>query len=298
MKAAPTNRIIRAYRISRIALHLLGGVVRAGVLFPVVGAQGRQHLARRWAAQLLAILNVRVSVSGEVPDGSVGGTVFVANHISWLDIFLLNSVRPLRYVAKSEVRSWPLYGWFAVKVGTFFIDRNKRQDTAHVNRHVADALGAGDCVGVFPEGTTGDGTGLLYFHASLLQPAVHGAVMVRPVAIRYVHRDGSVDTAPAYVGDLTFGASIAQVLGRRVIHAEMVFLPPVHAHGKTRRELARHAEHAIATQLCLPLPCKKPEKSADLQDVEQTASLPTDSLYPELPDAPLVAVPALTSVPK
>lgn len=298
MKAAPTNRITRAYRIARIALHLLGGVVRAGVLFPVVGAAGRQRLARRWAARLLAVLNVRLTISGEVPDGSVGGTVFVANHISWLDIFLLNSVRPLRYVAKSEVRSWPLYGWFAVKVGTFFIDRNKRHDTAHVNRHVAAALDAGDCIAVFPEGTTGDGTSLLYFHASLLQPAVHGAVMVRPVAIRYVHEDGSVDTAPAYVGDLTFGQSIAQVLGRRVIRAELVFLPPVHAHGKTRRELARHAEQVIATQLCLPLPCKKPEKSADLQDAEQTASRPTDSLYPELPDSPLAAVPVLTSVPK
>jgi len=298
MKAAPTNRVTRAYRISRIALHLLGGVVRAGVLFPVVGAERRMRLTRRWAARLLAILNVRVSVSGEVPDGSAGGALFVANHISWLDIFLLNSVRPLRYVAKSEVRSWPLYGWFAVKLGSFFIDRSKRQDTAHVNRQVAAALGAGDCIGVFPEGTTGDGTHLMYFHASLLQPAVHGAVMVQPVAIRYVHGDGSIDTTPAYVGNLTFGASIAQVLGRRAIRAEMVFLPPVHAHGKTRRELARHAEHAIATQLCLALPCRKPEKSDDLPDAAPTATRPTDSLYPAPPDSPLTATPVLTSVPK
>lgn len=295
---APTNRLTRAYRMTCIAAHLLGGVVRAGALFPIVGPDRRQRMARRWAARLLAILNVRVSVSGEVPDGSSGGALFVANHISWLDIFLLNSVRPLRYVAKSEVRSWPLYGWFAVKVGTFFIDRNKRHDTAHINRHVAAALNAGDSVAVFPEGTTADGTQLLYFHASLLQPAVHGSVIVRPVAIRYVHGDGSIDTAPAYVGDLTFGASIAQVLGRRAIRAEIVFLPPVHAHGKTRRELARHAEHAIATQLCLPLPCKKPEKSADLPDAEPSASRPTDSRYPELPDSPPVAAPVLTSAPR
>jgi 1-acyl-sn-glycerol-3-phosphate acyltransferase len=126
-----------------------------------------------------------------------------------------------------------------------------------------DALRQGHTMAIFPEGTTTDGHYLHAFHASLLQPAVdHGALVV-PVAIRYTLPDGSIDTAPAYCHDLTLGQSLKNVLARRRIHAEVTYLSPIEAQGKTRRELARLTEAAISTALNLPNPHKKPGTPGD-----------------------------------
>jgi len=137
-------------------------------------------------------------------------------------------------------------------------------------------------VAVFPEGTTSDGTLLRAFHASLLQPAVHSQSRVWPVAIRYEHADGSLNTAPAYAGEISFGESLRQILNQPVIHVELTFAAPINAHGKIRRELARQAEQVIASALNLAVPGKKSGMPADLQDAQQIADLPTDNHCPAL----------------
>ena len=83
--------------------------------------------------------------------------MIAANHVSWLDIFAIASLRHTRFIAKSEIRDWPLAGWLAEKSGTIFIRRARRHDTARINALVHEALGEGDCVGLFPEGTTTEG---------------------------------------------------------------------------------------------------------------------------------------------
>jgi 1-acyl-sn-glycerol-3-phosphate acyltransferase len=160
-------------------------------------------------------------------------------------------MRPAQFVSKVEVRSWPIVGWLASKTGTLFIDRTKRHDTARVNNELAAILSGGGCVAVFPEGTTSDGTMLRHFHASLLQPAVQSQSQIWPVAIRYTQSDGTPNMAPAYVDDLTFADSLILILSQAVIYAEVQYLPPIDAHGKTRRELAYESHRAIARALDL-----------------------------------------------
>jgi len=199
----------------------------------------------------MGILNIKIRLFGVAPDLSVQNMMLVANHVSWLDIYVLNAVRPVRFVSKIEVLSWPLVGWLAKKTGTLFIDRTKRHDTARVNDEVSAVLTKGGCVAVFPEGTTSDGSQLKPFHASLLQPAVHSQSQVWPAAIRYTYADGSLNVVPAYVDELTFGQSLSLILNEAIIYAELEFMPPISAQGKVRRELAREAELAISRALNL-----------------------------------------------
>ncbi|MFA6902370.1 MAG: lysophospholipid acyltransferase family protein [Gallionellaceae bacterium] len=243
--------IVRSYRLSRMAVHVLYAVAIAALVFPWLPAKVRIRVERRWNNGLMGILNVKIRLNGVVPDLAAQNVMLVANHVSWLDIYLLNAVRPVRFVSKVEVRSWPVVGWLASKTGTLFIDRTKRHDTARVNNEVANVLRSGGCVAVFPEGTTSNGSMLRPFHASLLQPAVHSQSRIWPAAIRYSHADGTLNTAPAYIDELTFGDSLALILSQAIIYAEIEFMPPIDAHGKVRRELARDAEMAIASALNL-----------------------------------------------
>lgn len=252
--------LIRNWRLVRLVLHLLVGVIKAALLLPLVGRARRTELIRRWSLRVLAILHVRLSVRGEVPDLSAAGVMFVANHISWLDIYLLDAVCPVRFVSKAEVRAWPVIGWLAVKIGTLFIERARRHDTARAGREVVDALRQGDCVAVFPEGTTSNGTYLRSFHASLLQSAINSEARLWPVAIRYVHRDGTANLAPAYVDNMSFADSLFRILNEPDLEAEIAYLVPLPVQGHSRRELVALAEKAIANALNLTVPCRKSGK--------------------------------------
>jgi 1-acyl-sn-glycerol-3-phosphate acyltransferase len=254
--------LTRTSRLAQLVLHLLVGVVKAALLLPRASRARRTEMIRLWSVRVLTILNVRLRIKGEVPNSSTAGVMFVANHVSWLDIYLLNSVRPLRFVSKSEVRAWPVIGWLVAKVGTLFIERARRQDMVRTNREVADALRQGDCVAVFPEGTTSNGTLLRPFHASLLQSAISSEARLWPVAIRYAYRDGTINLAPAYVDDMSFGASLFRILREPELSAEITYLEPLPVQDRNRRELAALAEQAITSALNLAAPCRKPDKSA------------------------------------
>jgi len=252
--------LIRTLRLVRLVLHLLVGAVKAALLLPLAGRARRTGLIRRWSLRVLAILNVRLNIKGETPDISAAGVMFVANHVSWLDIYLLDAVCPARFVAKAEVRAWPVIGWLAEKIGTLFIERARRHDTARAGREVVDALRQGDCVAVFPEGTTSNGTLLRPFHASLLQSAIDSGARLWPVAIRYVHRDGTANLSPAYVDDMSFGTSLFRILNEPDLAAEITYLEPLPVQGRSRRELAALAEKAIANALNLTVPGRKSDK--------------------------------------
>lgn len=236
-------------RSLHFALHVLEGLTTAALLFPFLGRANRKRLTRRWAAGILRIFNIRVHIEGEAPAADAPNVVFVANHVSWLDPALIIALHPAHFVAKSEIRAWPALGWLAEKAGTIFIERHRRHDTARISRTLAEALRAGDGVGLFPEGTTTDGTTVKRFHASLLESAVQAEALLYPVALRYHHEDGAIDTAPAYTDNISFGASIRQVLARPAIHATVTFGSPIPTQGRHRRELAIAAEAAIRDAL-------------------------------------------------
>lgn len=225
----------------------------ATVWLPFLRGKRRDKLVRRWSKTILNILNVKLQVSGSVPLTSTPPSMFMSNHISWLDVWLVNSLLSPRFVAKSEVRSWPLIGWLSEKGGVIFIERAKRKDTLRVSGAALQALADGDSLCVFPEGTTTDGSFMVPFRSSLLQAAVDAEVLIRPMALRYPLPDGGVNVDIAYWSDITLWESMLAMVKQPEITAELIFLLPIPTQGKDRRVLARRAESAIAELLRLPV---------------------------------------------
>src|SRR5437773_7774078 len=98
--------------------------------------------------------------------------LLVCNHLSYLDIVVLSSIRPCIFVAKRDVRAWPLFGWLARAAGTIFVERNCRSAAAHEVARISSAIESGLLVVLFPEGTSSDGATVLPFKSSLLQAAI------------------------------------------------------------------------------------------------------------------------------
>ncbi|MCX7627328.1 MAG: 1-acyl-sn-glycerol-3-phosphate acyltransferase [Methylophilaceae bacterium] len=253
--------IVRLWRLARLGLHFGYGVVAACVL-PWLGQRQRRSLVQSWSAHILHILNVRLQVEGMLPTASHPPALFVANHISWLDIWAINAVHPMRFVAKSEVRAWPIIGWLSEKVGVIFIERGRRHDTARVSGVGAEALRQGHSVCVFAEGTTSDGTHLYPFKSSLLQSAVDAGALVWPIALQYRDTHGRLNTAVAYTGDVTMFQSLCAVLAQREIVVRLIFAEPMPAVQRDRRTLTRAAESAIAALAHLPVRAT-PETTVD-----------------------------------
>jgi 1-acyl-sn-glycerol-3-phosphate acyltransferase len=180
------------------------------------------------------------------------------NHVSWIDTFAIASVHPTRFIAKSEIRDWPIAGWVAERSGTIFIRRAKRHDTLRINELVHAALAEGDSVGFFPEGTTSEGDRLLKFHSSLFEPAVANGACVQPVAIRYEFPDGTLCRPVSFAGGLSFAQSMGLVVRQKRVIARLRFAEPIDPSGLTRRDVARIAQERVASLLGLPLPGSAP----------------------------------------
>lgn len=237
---------IRSVRIARFLLHLLRGVFTVALAFPFFSASRRRAAVKRWSQHLLRILGVRLHVHGDPPRRNPEHAVMlVANHVSWLDIVVINAALPVRFVAKSEVRTWPVIGWLSAKAGTLFIERARRRDTARITGLVSAALHDGDICAVFPEGTTTDGSRVLQFHSSLLQPALIAGADVHPVALRFRRSDGTLCTEAAYDGDKSLWDTLQSIAAQPVIHAHAWFLDAVHGEHARRRALAEAARQAI-----------------------------------------------------
>ena len=240
----------RAVRWSRLVAHLVAALLILKFVFPRVKLERRRRLVGWWSAKLVAILGVRIAVEGLRPARGEGSGMVVANHVSWLDVFCLSAVRPTRFIAKHEVRDWPVAGWVAERAGTLFIERARRRDTRRIVTAVHDAFAAGDFVGLFPEGTTTMGDTLLPFHSSLFEPAVANGAHIHPAAIRYERPDGSLCLEAVY-GDLSFMQSLASIVRQRGVAARISFGPMIEAAGGTRREVAQRSERIVASLLGL-----------------------------------------------
>ena len=298
MSRNQASYLTRCYRFCRLFMHVVYAVLLVAFFYPHFSKARRALILKRWSLTLFDILNVRLKVIDDPPAAVPVNSMLAANHVSWLDVFILYTQYYARFVAKAEMRAWPVIGWLCVKVGTLFIERMKRRDTARINQRISQALRGGDCIAVFPEGTTSDGTYLQAFHSSLLEPAVISQSTLYPVALRYSNHNGAVNTEVAYADKTTLISSLLKILAQQEIHAELIFAKPIPAQGKNRRELARAAEAAIAGHLNLPVRHRKPGPPGGFPDTLQTDFLPTNSLYPAPEDYLEEKDPAPTSVRK
>jgi 1-acyl-sn-glycerol-3-phosphate acyltransferase len=248
-------------RLARLALLLLlavAGILTELVVFPLIPAARRRAIIRHWSRDLMSACGLQVRVhGGGVVDGRplddiARGCMLVANHVSWLDIFAINSLATSAFVAKAELRRWPVAGWLAALAGTVFIERARRHAVHQVIERLRRRIREGFPVAVFPEATTTDGSTLLPFYGNLLEAAIAEGAPIIPIALRYRDAADQPAAAVAYVGETTFVESLWRILGERELVVDMQVLPPVPTSGRNRHDLARELRGLISSRLGLP----------------------------------------------
>ncbi|WP_172453405.1 lysophospholipid acyltransferase family protein [Xanthomonas arboricola] len=201
-----------------------------------------ERMIRWWQGNLMRIFGFRLRRFGTPLPGA---TLFVANHVSWVDISMLHSQRVMGFVAKREIAGWPLVGWLATKGQTIFHQRGNTESLGGVLQEMLLRLRSGKPVGVFPEGRTRGGSEVGPFHARIFQAAVEAGVPVQPVALRYGQR-GNAQAVVAFGERESFFANIVRLLGEPSRLAEVHFLEPIRALDiEGRRRLADTSRQRI-----------------------------------------------------
>lgn len=244
-----------ATRLPAMVLWMLGGLATVLATFWFLPAQGRGWLIRGFGRGILTILGVRREISPAM-EAQLANTpapaLLVGNHISWLDIYVIQATLPATFIAKAEISSWPVVGFLVRLVGTIFIDRSSRRAMAGVIAQANQKFGQGAHIMFFPEGTTSDGQGLKPFYSSLFVLAERAEsegrpVPVVPITLRYrQHHDPT--TVPAYIGDMNLVESIVQILQHPGLSASVLIHPPLPA-GQGRQALCDLAREQIASGL-------------------------------------------------
>ncbi|HET6397753.1 MAG TPA: lysophospholipid acyltransferase family protein [Pseudoxanthomonas sp.] len=248
----PARSLRYLYRVPLLLLHLLLPLpLTLLCLVPVLARipWGPETLGdravRAWSAGLMRIFGFRLRRFGTPLPGA---TLFVANHVSWIDIEALHSQRMMGFVAKREIAGWPLVGWLAARGQTIFHQRGSTDSLNGVLVQMRQRLQSGRSVGVFPEGRTRGGEEVGPFHARIFQAAVEAQVPVQPVALRY-GRDGTAQTVVAFAPRENFLGNFLRLLGEPARVAEVHFLepiPPGDLEGRRRiAELARERIVAV-----------------------------------------------------
>lgn len=247
------NTLRALWRALRALWHVLRGIWIIRTEFARLDPAQTRLLVREWTRQMLRILGVELVVHGAPPQR--GPLLQLANHVSWLDILVMNAAHPSRFVSKADARNWPLLGSLITGAGTLYIERDNRRDAMRVVHRMTECLREGDILSVFPEGTTSDGTSLLPFHANLLQAAISANAPVLPVALRFVDsRDGARHEAPVFVGDTTLIASVWTTLRARHLRAVVHYGEPETFRGRDRRTWAHDVRAEVQRLLDLPDP--------------------------------------------
>lgn len=249
-----------ALRLAGVGFLFAWAIGVAAFVYPLVGHAVRLRLKQRWSRRLLSVLGVQLQAAwwARSPRG-----LLVANHVSWLDIFVINAMSPAAFVCKAEVRDWPLVGWLCERTDTVFIERGSPAAARRTKQALAELLREGGLAAVFPEGTTGDGARLLPFRSALFQAAVDAGSMVQPVALSYSDATGRCSAVAAYCGDTTMWQSLCSIAGAARLTVRMEFLAPLKAGGMTRQELMEAAHRLIGDALAQPAIAHQARKPRD-----------------------------------
>ena len=229
-----------------LIFHLLLAILKCAI-FPLLPNKVRKKMVQSWCVRLLRILKVKVIIHGD--DSTLFGAqpyLLVANHISWLDIHIINSIRPVIFVAKADVSEWPIFGYLANMLGTIFIKREKLSDIKRVIQLMKEKLTNQEVVAIFPEGTSTDGKAVLPFKSNLFESAHQAGVNVLPITIQY-KENSEYSNRAAFIGDMELMDSIKNILksNHLVVHIHLSDKLPAHL---SRQELASQAHLLVSAK--------------------------------------------------
>lgn len=255
----------RFYRITRLSLHLIWSIFLI-LLFlgpdPANRSERDWKRILRWMSTTRRILGLNVTVHGQPAPAPV---LYVANHISWHDIIVVQSLTPTGFIAKHEIRSWPLFGWLAHNGNTLFIRRGKRESAQQIADALAARLQTQQSILIFPEGTTTPGDTVKPFRTRLFEPAIENGVPIQPIAIHYAC-EGREIRELSFINNENFISHGWRLLGEKRIDAVIWFCEPIQTAGRDRRALGQIA-HTEVKQALMPY-LRADVKEESMPDIE------------------------------
>lgn len=233
------------YRSILVVIHLACGLFLATILRITRGDRWHhsvlgQHTICWWSARACRVIGVRITCRGIPVERPA---LLVANHISWIEIIAIASLLPARFVAKAELRNWPLIGALAAMTGTVFIRRRYLSGLLHTLSTATRALNAGQTLVAFPEATTSAGDRVGEFHGALFQAAINTCAVTQAIAVHYS------DAHAAFIDDAPFAAHLLRLLCRPTTQVWLSFCQPIACDGRERRDLAGETRAQIVRQL-------------------------------------------------
>lgn len=234
----------KLYRCILFGLLLIIGILMTIVfLRNTMPARGiSSTVVTTWLGLTARVFGVRIKSYGTaLPEK----TLFISNHISWLDILIIGHLVPVHFLSKEEVKTMPVFGWLATRAGTLYIKRGNKRSATDSSSEITAALNLKHNSLIFAEGTTTDGH-IKKFHSRMMQSAIDAHAMVQPVAIFYPRRNaetGKIEVNPStlFLNSTTIGESFDLITRSPVIDVEVHFLKPIDSTGTTRDEIAQHA---------------------------------------------------------
>jgi 1-acyl-sn-glycerol-3-phosphate acyltransferase len=251
LKSIETPKILRIWVWCQIWLHVICGVCTLSFIFPFLDRRSKDRKIQTWSKHLLKIFNIHLAVQ----DASLLSNtpyLIASNHISWLDIHVINAFKPIRFVAKSEVEGWPIFGWMAKQLGTVFIRRDSTRHARQVVGQMAGVLKT-ESICIFPEGTSTVGDSVLPFKPNLFESAIVAQTPVFPLSIQYLSTVSKTRSkAPAFIGDMGLFESMSSIIKNRSLCAQITIFPAysdVHQLKIDRKRVANYCQESIANSL-------------------------------------------------
>ncbi|WP_051940503.1 lysophospholipid acyltransferase family protein [Stenoxybacter acetivorans] len=237
-------RLCLASRLLCIGIHLWAGCLKIACLFPFLSERQRSEQVQKWSVILLRLCRVRLHLHHA--DNALHHGLYVCNHISWLDIFVINAWRPCAFVCKDDVKSWFIIGYLVSNTGNIFISRSNKKMAAAAMENISQRLKKYERIAFFPEGTSSDGSVLLPFKSYVFQAALDAGTPVQPLALRYLNHDKTLCRAAAYYGDMSLWQSLCALLRCPETEAHLSVLNPIDDTAENRRGLCERSYQAVS----------------------------------------------------
>jgi len=216
----------------------------------------RLEQSSRWAKTLLHHLSIHLNIQpNDQSIDSIGPGLYVANHLSWVDILVIHAYRPSIFISKSEVLEWPVFGKIAHTCGVIFVNRESKKSMLNSIERASQYLRQGMSVAVFPEGTSTDGTQPIQFKSNFFTSAIASDSKVFPLALQYIDQHSKERSKDIlYFADQTFINSLIDILKLNAVIAKLHKLEHMHSVGLNRKTLSQVIQLRIQLDLDQSLP--------------------------------------------
>lgn len=231
-----------------MAFHLLFALILS-VAMMMLPKNIRHILIQSWAKRLLRILKIKITLSGEVLKFlSKDSYLVVSNHISWLDIPVIFSLKPITFVSATDVKTWPIIGMLAKISGAIFVDRSRKSSLVNViqamNHHFKNEK---ESICIFPEGITSNGYQVLPFKSNLFQSAFESNKLLLPLSIKY-KENNVLTNRTSFHGSTTLFQSFKRVAKSNMIEVVVDIGHPIKPN-QSRKDLSLKVQEVIALKI-------------------------------------------------